>query len=34
MSSIDPKIAAAKVDLNALYTNAFAKKADAKYPKG
>ncbi|MCD6663934.1 MAG: ABC transporter substrate-binding protein [Comamonas sp.] len=34
MSSIDPKIAAAKVDLNALYTNEFAKKADARYPKG
>ncbi len=33
MSSIDPKIAAAKVDLNALYTNEFAKKADARYPK-
>lgn len=34
MASIDPKIAAAKVDLNAIYTNEFAKKADAKYPKG
>ena len=34
MSSIDPKIAAAKVDLNAIYTNEFAKKANAKYPKG
>lgn len=34
MASIDPKIAAAKVDLNAIYTNEFAKKANAKYPKG
>jgi len=34
MASIDPKIAAAKVDLNAIYTNEFAKKADARYPKG
>ncbi|QXL84641.1 ABC transporter substrate-binding protein [Comamonas sp. NLF-1-9] len=34
MASIDKKIAAAKVDLDALYTNAFAKKANAKYPKG
>ena len=33
MASIDKKIAAAKVDLDALYTNAFAKKANTKYPK-
>ncbi|MCZ2103069.1 MAG: ABC transporter substrate-binding protein [Burkholderiales bacterium] len=34
LASIDPKVAAAQVDLNALYTNEFAKKADARYPKG
>lgn len=34
LASIDPKVASAKVDLNAIYTNAFAKKANAKYPKG
>ena len=33
LASIDPKIAAVKLDLNAVYTNEFVKKADAKYPK-
>ena len=34
LASIDPEIAKAKLDLSAVYTNAFAKKADAKYAKG
>jgi NitT/TauT family transport system substrate-binding protein len=34
LASVDEKIAAAKLDLNAVYTNAFVKKAIAKYPKG
>jgi NitT/TauT family transport system substrate-binding protein len=34
LASVDDKIAAAKLDLNAVYTNAFVKKAIAKYPKG
>ncbi|MCI4439936.1 ABC transporter substrate-binding protein [Tibeticola sp.] len=34
LASIDPKMAAAKLDLKAVYTNEFAKKANAKYPKG
>ena len=34
LASIDPEIAAAKIDLAAIYTNEFAKKANAKYPKG
>jgi len=34
LSSVDPKIAAAKLDLKAVYTNEFVKKANAKYPKG
>ena len=33
-ASIDPEIAKAKLDLNAVYTNDFVKKANAKYPKG
>ena len=33
LASIDPEIAAAKIDLSAIYTNEFAKKANAKYPK-
>jgi len=32
--SVDAKLADAKLDLNAVYTNAFVKKAIAKYPKG
>jgi NitT/TauT family transport system substrate-binding protein len=34
LASIDPEIASAKIDLAAIYTNEFAKKANAKYPKG
>ena len=33
LASIDPEIAAAKLDLPAVYTNEFVKKANAKYPK-
>ena len=33
LASIDPAIAKAKLDLDAVYTNAFVKKANAKYPK-
>jgi len=32
--SVDAKLAEAKLDLNAVYTNEFVKKANAKYPKG
>jgi len=34
LASIDAEIAAAKLDLAAVYTNDFARKANAKYPKG
>src|SRR6187431_2514487 len=34
LASIDPEIAAAKVDLGAIYTNDFVKRANARYPKG
>jgi NitT/TauT family transport system substrate-binding protein len=34
LASIDPEIAAAKVDLAAIYSNDFVKRANAKYPKG
>jgi len=34
LASANPKIGQAKLDLNAVYTNAFAQKANAKYPKG
>ncbi|OIQ75349.1 alkanesulfonate transporter substrate-binding subunit [mine drainage metagenome] len=34
LASVDAKLAAAKPDLAAVYTNAFVKKANAKYPKG
>jgi len=34
LASIDDKLAAAKLDLSAVYTNDFAKRANAKYPKG
>jgi len=34
LASVDASIAAAKLDLTAVYTNAFAKRANAKYPKG
>ncbi|MEF7614255.1 ABC transporter substrate-binding protein [Aquincola sp. MAHUQ-54] len=33
LASIDPEIAKAKVDLAAVYTNDFARKANTKYPK-
>jgi NitT/TauT family transport system substrate-binding protein len=31
---VDAEIAKAKLDLNAVYTNDFVKKANARYPKG
>jgi NitT/TauT family transport system substrate-binding protein len=34
LASIDAKIGAAKLDLGAVYTNNFVKKANAKYPRG
>ena len=34
LSSIDPEIAKAQLDLKAVYTNDFVKKANVKYPKG
>ena len=34
LGSVDPAIATAKLDLKAVYTNDFVKKANAKYPKG
>jgi NitT/TauT family transport system substrate-binding protein len=34
LASIDPEIAKATLDLKAVYTNEFAKAANAKYPKG
>ena len=34
LASIDAEIASAKLDLKAVYTNEFVKKANAKYPKG
>ena len=34
LASIDPEIAAAKIDLAATFTNEFAKRANATYPKG
>ncbi len=34
LASVDPAIGAAKLDLGAVYTNDFAKRANAKYPKG
>ncbi|WP_088285231.1 ABC transporter substrate-binding protein [Ideonella sp. A 288] len=34
LASIDPEIAKATLDLKAVYTNDFAKAANAKYPKG
>ena len=33
LASIDAEIAKAKLDLNAVYTNDFVKKANARYPK-
>ncbi len=34
LASVDAKLAATKLDLAAVYTNDFVKKANAKYPKG
>jgi NitT/TauT family transport system substrate-binding protein len=34
LASIDPEIANGKIDLGAIDTNAFVKKANLKYPKG
>jgi NitT/TauT family transport system substrate-binding protein len=34
LASIDPEIAGAKIDLAAIYTNEFVKRANGKYPKG
>jgi NitT/TauT family transport system substrate-binding protein len=34
LASVDPAMANAKIDLKAVYTNEFVKKANAKYPKG
>ena len=34
LASIDPEIAAAKMDLAAVYTNEFVRKANAKFAKG
>ena len=33
LASIDPEVASAKIDLAASYTNEFAKRANAKYPR-
>ena len=33
LASIDAEVAKAKLDLNAVYTNEFVKKANAKYPR-
>ena len=34
LASIDPEIANGKIDIAAIYTNEFVKKANAKYPRG
>ena len=34
LASIDPEVAGAKIDLAAVYTNAFVKKANALFPNG
>ncbi|MCB2017732.1 MAG: ABC transporter substrate-binding protein [Hydrogenophaga sp.] len=34
LASANPKFAEQKLDLNAVYTNAYTQKANAKYPKG
>jgi len=34
LASVDAEIAAAKIDLAAIYTNDYVKRANAKYPKG
>src|SRR6185295_18800814 len=33
LASVDPEIAAAKLDLSAVYTNEFVRKANAKFAK-
>jgi NitT/TauT family transport system substrate-binding protein len=34
LSSIDADVAKAQLDLNAVYTNDFVKRANARFPKG
>ena len=34
LASIDPEIAAAKIDLPAIWSNDYARRANAKYPRG
>jgi NitT/TauT family transport system substrate-binding protein len=34
LASIDPEVAGAKIDLAAIWTNDYVKRANAKYPKG
>jgi NitT/TauT family transport system substrate-binding protein len=34
LASIDPDVAGAKIDLAAVYTNEFVKKANALFPRG
>lgn len=34
LSSIDPKLGQAKLDLKAVYTNDFVRRANSRYPKG
>lgn len=34
LASIDPEISGAKIDLSAIYTNDFVKRANATYPRG
>jgi len=34
LASVDPEVAAAKIDLAAIYTNDFVKRANTKYPRG
>jgi NitT/TauT family transport system substrate-binding protein len=34
LASIDPEVAAAKIDLAAIWSNDYVKRANAKYPKG
>ena len=34
LASIDPEVASAKIDLPAIWSNEYVKRANAKYPKG
>ena len=34
LASVDPKIGEAKLDLAAVWTNDFVRRANAKYPRG